>query len=1208
MEHKTLKPVGPPARQDPLALALELSGLLLRAPPGAVPGVFVQALGRIGAFLDADRCHATRVTPAPNGPEVTEVACWCAEPTPPGAPSCASPCTSWAAALRAGLRIESVLRIDDRAALPDTAAERRLLARHRNRALLAVPIASHGARLGVLAVESRQPRAFAQADIQLLEAVADAIGAVLACAEATAQRGAEHDRLRTTLGALHELVLEVDADGRYLEVHTADPGQMMVPPDQLIGRTHEEVMPPAIAALNRRAMAEVDAAGRSGPHPFWADTPRGQRRYAMTATPRPPHRPGAAPGYVFVSRDVTDEWHLTRKAERLGRIAERMTDFVIIIDADDRIEWVNPAFEARTGWTLAEVRGRKPSEILHAPDTDRAAVARIYEAMRQGQPTRAELLNRTRTGEEFWTDIDIQPLRECDGTLSGFVCVETDITEQKAHAAALERLAAEATEARTRLELAVDALPDAFAYFDAQERLVLCNAHFRALYPSAEAVLQPGVTFEALVDATVRGGDIPDALGQEDAWIADRVTQFRRGNQSIERQQAGRWMRINDRVTADGGRVCMRIDITALKDAERRLAEIIDAAAAGTWELDLDTGIKRVNDRWAAMLGYTREELATRPAHGFRDLIHPGDLARLLVQQDTLLALGEDRFANEIRMRHKAGHWVWLLSRGRVTARAPDGAPRKVAGIHLDITDRVQLETQLTEERDYLARLMDTSASGITALDGDGRILFANREAERILGVSASGITARRHDDPQWQIRALDGGPMPPEALPYPRVLAEGRTVRDVRFAICWPDGTRRLLSVNAAPFTAEGMAVRVVCSITDITDQVATEAALRSTADRAEAANRAKSRFLANMSHEIWTPLNGVLGMAQVLEDALSDPHHRDMLATIRASGETLLGILNDVLDMSKIEAGKLALEQRRFVPAELADGVRAMHALRAAEKGLSFELTCDEGARSPRLGDPGRLAQVLHNLIGNAIKFTERGSVRVSVRAAPDGALSLRVQDTGIGMTPEQISRVFDEFEQADGTVTRRFGGTGLGMSIVRHLVALMDGAITVDSTPDQGTEIAVRLPLPLASEAAEPATPPTRSRPLAGLRVLAADDNGTNRKILESILIGLGAEVTLVADGRASVDAWDAGRFDIYLLDISMPVLDGISALRALRRCESAAGQPPVPAIAVTANVLAHQVAEYLEAGFGAHVAKPFRREDLAETVLKLAYPAR
>ena len=1324
---------GASERERALELAVDLLGHLLRATPDQIDPAIQYALEKLGKFLNIDRCSVFRITPVENGDVIDRTHEFCAPgiaASPQREPGLqATLIAPW----RAAWARNDAVEISDLETLSNDSALIAYLQGEGIQSFLALPLRSGDRQTGFVGLASvRQKRAFAQGEIQLLRSLADAIGAALARMDATAEIAAArnlaakaHNHLKTTLEALSELVIEVDSAGRYVSVYTGDPDQMMVPPERLIGSTHEEIMPPEIAALNRRAMADVDARGCSGPHYFWADTPRGRRRYTMMASARPAAPPGGEAGYVFVARDTTDEWRLAADAERLGLIARRMTDLVMIIGLDDRIEWVNPAFEARTGWSLEEVLGRTPPEILHAPTTDQAEVSRIKAAMQAGRPVLAELLNQTRDGTLFWTDIDLQPLRDADDNLTGYVSIETEITDRKHQAEMLENLAREATDARARLEMAVEALPDAFVYFDRDDRMVLCNTRYRSMFPETGKMIRPGVSYEAMLRTVAESGEVPEAVGCEAAWVEERLQHHQKARGSLDRQLAGKWIRTIERKTPDGGRVGMRIDITEVKEAERRLAgiiegaeagtwewnvplgtneinarwaemvgyaldelvpltidvwrklvhaddldraeaeltrvfaretnnfeyelrmrhkaghwvwvmsrgrvlrwssdgqpevmagvhiditalkraeerlaEIIDAAAAGTWELDKSTGVKQVNERWAEMIGYTRAELADRPHFGFLDFLHPDDWRTLERQHDTILSAGTDRFANEIRMRHKAGHWVWLLSRGCVISRDAQGKPLKLAGIHLDITERMQLQSQLTAERDYLTSLMDTSVSGITALDAHGRIIFSNRGAERILGIEASDAFGRAHDAPEWQIIALNGDPFPSEALPFPRVMSEDCIVRDVRFSIARPDGTRRALSVNAAPIRAAGLTARVVCSINDISDQVAAENELREVAAHAEAANRSKSHFLANMSHEIRTPLNGVLGMAQMLEAELSDPEHLDMLATIRASGETLLGVINDVLDMSKIEAGKLTLDIAPFAPAQIADQVMSIHQVQAAAKRLELSLEIDVSAQGWRLGDSGRLSQILHNLLGNSVKFTQEGRVDITLQADATDALVVVVRDTGIGMTPEQVARIFEEFEQADGTVTRRFGGSGLGMSIVKRLIDLMSGEISIKSVPGRGTTVQLRLPLPHTSAPLAPAAPQTAVS-IAGLRVLAADDNRTNRLILSAIAQKLGVEIVLAEDGLAALKAWQPDHFDLYLLDISMPELDGIGALSELRARETAFAQRQIPAIAITANAMSHQVEEYHRAGFKSYVSKPFRTDDLVEAIAR------
>jgi CheY-like chemotaxis protein len=370
---------------------------------------------------------------------------------------------------------------------------------------------------------------------------------------------------------------------------------------------------------------------------------------------------------------------------------------------------------------------------------------------------------------------------------------------------------------------------------------------------------------------------------------------------------------------------------------------------------------------------------------------------------------------------------------------------------------------------------------------------------------------------------------------------------------------------------------------------------------------------FLANMSHEIRTPLNGVLGMAEVLEGTLTEERQRRMISTIRTSGETLLSILNDILDMSKIEAGKMEIEEVPFVINDLVQPVQALNAIRAEEKGLEFRVHTSSGCATPLLGDPHRISQILNNLLHNAIKFTESGSVTLTLRSQPGEPLEMVVTDTGIGMTATQLARIQDSFEQADGSITRRFGGTGLGMSIVRQLVTLMSGEIEVESHQGQGTSIRVTLPLPMAtllplSHADAPSRSEHQRVRLEHLRALVADDSPTNRLVISEMLTQSGLHITMVENGQEAVDVWAKNAasgtiFDIILMDISMPVKDGLTALSEIRAQEDALSLAPVPVIAVTANAMPHQVADYLIAGFDTHLTKPFKQAELLHAIATL-----
>ena len=357
-----------------------------------------------------------------------------------------------------------------------------------------------------------------------------------------------------------------------------------------------------------------------------------------------------------------------------------------------------------------------------------------------------------------------------------------------------------------------------------------------------------------------------------------------------------------------------------------------------------------------------------------------------------------------------------------------------------------------------------------------------------------------------------------------------------------------------------------------------------------AAAANRAKSQFLATMSHELRTPLNGVLGMAQALtSDRLTATQH-ERVSIIRRSSESLLAVLNDLLDLSKIETSSMELETVEFDLEQLVRGVAAAYESQAVKKQLAFVCEVADAARGRYLGDSARIRRILYNLTDNALKFTHDGAVTLRVAREGDRVV-FRVIDTGIGIGGDDLAHLFETFFQADATLTRRYSGSGIGLAICSELSTLMGGMIEATSRLGEGSEFILTLPLQrIAASAAPDVAAEASIETQEELRVLAAEDNITNQLVLKTLLAPAGIEPTVVENGREALEAWEGQLWDVILMDIQMPEMNGVEATLAIRRRELETGRPRTPIIAVTANAMTHQLGEYLAAGMDGVVAKP------------------
>ena len=472
---------------------------------------------------------------------------------------------------------------------------------------------------------------------------------------------------------------------------------------------------------------------------------------------------------------------------------------------------------------------------------------------------------------------------------------------------------------------------------------------------------------------------------------------------------------------------------------------------------------------------------------------------------------------------------------------------------------------------------LNALASGIAFFDHRDRLLVWNATFETMMG------GALRAGSP---LTALLGAGLAENAI-SPELERNGELRRRMAtsstgvFELESQLSHGRWMKLEARATSDGGMAL----VLTDTTAANDYARALADARDAAESANRAKSEFLANMSHELRTPLNGVLGIAEALARTNLDRRQAQMLDIIRDSGGALEALLGDLLDLARAESGGISLDPQPVAVADLCAAAAAQFATRAAGKHLKLEVKVDPGAQIQVLADPLRLRQILTNLVGNAVKFTHNGGVTLSANVS-NGRLQLVVSDTGVGFDPNTKDRLFQRFRQADGSATRVHGGVGLGLPLCLRLAELMDGVLDCDSTPGVGSTFTFEAAFPIIESAADIGAGETDR----AARVLVVDDNATNRHVLELILESVGVEHAAAENGQEAVDAVQAGEFDAVLMDIQMPVMDGLEATRRIRAWETRSGHAHRPIIIVSANCMPDHVAAGQAAGADAHIAKP------------------
>jgi len=877
---------------------------------------------------------------------------------------------------------------------------------------------------------------------------------------------------------------------------------------------------------------------------------------------------------------------------KLTTAVENISDAFALYDEDDRLIYYNRKFadmysfsdeDLYDGVTLQELRELNNKRGLYAGG----------EQIKLSPQSRRHLDGDTISHFADGRTIEYRQRQIDEG---GFVILFSDITERLRAAETLD-------DSEKRFESLLEVSPLGVAVIRTSDDAVLyTNPRLIEMFGFDDATLKP----ERRQDIYVRAEDRESMVRRvyEEGVIRNFEVEMRRTN------GASFWVLASIKLVTYMGeqsRLVWYLDISKRKRAEEELHEseelfrsVFESSTAGMVLLDEDGNYIKVNQTFCDLLGYTEEELLKM---NWRDVSPPDYLNSTNITDKKMISGEVENFAADKCYVHKDGHAVWTRL-FCAHLRKPDGSLQSIFSQIYNITESRLAEQEILEKEELLRMAIDHMSGSFFMVDKDLRIQVYNDKFPELARVDPATVFVGAHlkDILKEQVIAADYGPGDRDEILEKQI--EAYRVRDFStLTIPMEDG--HIIEIMRAP-TGNGGTVAIG---RDITEQRHAEEKLREAKEHAEAATEAKSEFVAMVSHEVRTPMNGILGMGRLLLDTTLMPEQRDFAQNVVSSGEGLLTILNDLLDISKLETGKLEIETVAFAPGQMIADAVSMMTTNARAKGL--ELACDISSELPKvlIGDVNRLRQILFNLLSNAIKFTSSGGVSVAVAGNPgkDGrsAFELSVTDTGVGLTKKDAGKLFAPYMQANVEVARKYGGTGLGLAICRQLAELMGGDIRLESKRGKGSTFTLALNLDIGDEndvlVSMPHTDTSGDLAFAP-RVLLADDNEMNRKVAAGLLRKMVSHIAVAENGQQAVDLMnDAGPFDVVLMDRHMPGIDGLEATRKIRALKGPASD--VPIIGLTAAATRQEIDGCLEAGMNDVVTKPIDPAHLKDSIRRL-----
>ena len=1039
------------------------------------------------------------------------------------------------------------------------------------------------------------------------------LGAVLVFRDVT-EEYRRRDELRESYVRFEQLAAEnrvitweVDASGLYTYVSPVAEAVLGYPPGEIVGRLHFYDLHPESGreAFKQSALAVFEQKGSFQSLPNAVQAKDGRVLWVLTTGVPLLNPDGTLRGYRGSDTDVTERKRTEDKLRQLSAAVEQSPASTIITDPAGNIEFVNPSFTELTGYALSDVLGRNP-RLLKSGETKPEVYLELWQTITAGRAWSGQLYNRKKNGTFYWEEVIISPVTDSAGKITHYLGMKQDVTRRREAELRLQ-------ESEANFRTFYESISDLILVARYDGRIIHSNAAARRvlgldtaeLHALRMVELRPADRRQEAeqIFASVTGGNLDSCslpLVRKDGGIVPVQTRF--------------WI---ERWNGENCIFSLSKNLTSEKEAQQRFETLFQKNPVPVSISILpERRFSDANDAFLKTFGYSRDEVVGKTTEELGLLADPEHLAAMTEQ----VWLSGHITDMETRCRRKDGRILHVLLS---TAVIGSEGRKYLLMAAVDITDRINAESKLRHERQRLASTIQGTRAGTWEWNVQtGEVVFNDLWAT-MLGYTLDDLAPVSIKT--WE-RLVH-----PDDLAMAGALLQQHFAGEIPFYECharmkhkdghwvWihnrgqvvtrlPDGKPLMMFGTNSDITS---AKRIEENL-QRTNQSLEAANVRATAlaEQAAAASRAKSEFLAMMSHEIRTPMNAVLGMNSLLLNTPLDPRQTEFARTVATSGEALLEIINDILDFSKIEAGEhFHIGEEPFRLCSMVGGLVQLLRNRAEARGISLEVELAGDLPDCLKGDAGRLRQVLMNLIGNAVKFTDRGGVKVGVRSlGPEGSrirLRFEVRDTGIGISPEDVARLFQPFTQVDSSASRRRDGTGLGLAIAKRIVELMGGRMGVESVRGQGSlfwfEIAFERAPDSPAETEEAAVGEAGHAPAGAppLRILVAEDHEPNRRLALFMLESLGYRAEFVANGRKAIEAWERSPFDVIIMDCQMPEMDGFEATREIRRREAARspdGNGRIRIVALTANALKGDHERCLEAGMDGYLSKPYTAQQL------------